>query len=56
MNHFIEIKNLNKFYGKKQALYDVNLSIHPGMFGLLGVSALQQGAYQNKRTGCPIPN
>ena len=36
MNHSIEIKNLNKFYGKKQALYDVNLSIHPGMFGLLG--------------------
>lgn len=36
MNHSIEIKNLNKFYGKKQVLYDVNLSIHPGMFGLLG--------------------
>ncbi len=36
MNNSIEIKNLNKFYGKKQALYDVNLSIHQGMFGLLG--------------------
>ena len=36
MNHSIEIKNLNKFYGKKQALYDVNLSIQPGKFGLLG--------------------
>ncbi|MCI8589927.1 MAG: ABC transporter ATP-binding protein [Clostridiales bacterium] len=36
MNHCIEIKNLNQFYGKKQALRDVNLSISQGMFGLLG--------------------
>lgn len=32
----IEIKNLNKFYGKKQALCNVNLIIGQGMFGLLG--------------------
>lgn len=32
----IEIKNLNKFYGKKQALKDINLTIEQGMFGLLG--------------------
>ena len=36
MNNSIEIKGLNKFYGKKQALFDVNLSIKQGMFGLLG--------------------
>lgn len=36
MDRFIEIKNLNKYYGKKQALCDVNLTIKPGMFGLLG--------------------
>lgn len=36
MNHCIEIKNLNKFYGKKQALSNVNLTIEQGMFGLLG--------------------
>lgn len=36
MNNCIEIKNLNKFYGKKQALYNVNLTIEQGMFGLLG--------------------
>lgn len=36
MNNTIEIKNLNKFYGKKQALCDVTLSIEQGMFGLLG--------------------
>ena len=33
----IEIKELNKFYGKKkQALSNVNLTIEQGMFGLLG--------------------
>jgi len=32
----IVIQNLNKFYGKKQALFDVNLKIEQGMFGLLG--------------------
>ncbi|UYP01267.1 ABC transporter ATP-binding protein [Oceanotoga sp. DSM 15011] len=32
----IIIKNLNKFYGKKQALKGINLSIEKGMFGLLG--------------------
>lgn len=32
----IEIRNLNKFYGKKQALCNINLTIEQGMFGLLG--------------------
>jgi len=32
----IVIQNVNKFYGKKQALYDINLTINQGMFGLLG--------------------
>jgi ABC-2 type transport system ATP-binding protein len=27
---------LNQYYGKKQVLYDINLSISTGMFGLLG--------------------
>lgn len=36
MDTCIEIKNLNQFYGKKQALYHVNLTIEQGMFGLLG--------------------
>lgn len=35
-NNRIEIKGLNKFYGKKQALCDINLTISQGMFGLLG--------------------
>lgn len=32
----IEIAGVNKYYGKKQALTDVTLTIHQGMFGLLG--------------------
>lgn len=32
----IEIKNLSKNYGKKQALSNVSLTIEKGMFGLLG--------------------
>lgn len=36
MENRIVIKELNKFYGKKQALKDVNLTINQGMFGLLG--------------------
>lgn len=32
----IEIKNLNKYYGKKQTLHNINLTIEQGMFGLLG--------------------
>ncbi|RUT46205.1 ABC transporter ATP-binding protein [Paenibacillus anaericanus] len=35
-NMQIEISNLNKFYGKKHALQNINLSIGQGMFGLLG--------------------
>lgn len=32
----ITIEHLSKAYGRKQALSDVNLTIGPGMFGLLG--------------------
>lgn len=32
----IVIQNLNQYYGKKQALNQVNLKIEAGMFGLLG--------------------
>ena len=36
MSAEIKIEHLNQFYGKKQALKDVNLTIRQGMFGLLG--------------------
>lgn len=32
----IEIRGLNQYYGKKQVLQDISLSIGEGMFGLLG--------------------
>lgn len=32
----IVIQHLNKFYGNRQILYDLNLTINRGMFGLLG--------------------
>lgn len=36
MNTEIVLKDLDKYYGKKQALRHVNLTISQGMFGLLG--------------------
>ncbi len=36
MSTTIKISNLNQYYGKKQALKNVNLTIEKGMFGLLG--------------------
>lgn len=36
MDEKIEIKNLTKNYGQKQALKNINLTIEKGMFGLLG--------------------
>lgn len=36
MSTTIKIRNLNQYYGRKQALNDVNLTIRTGMFGLLG--------------------
>ncbi len=36
MSSEILIENLNQYYGRKQALKDLNLTIEQGMFGLLG--------------------
>lgn len=36
MDNNIIIRNMNKFYGKKQALFGIDLTIEQGMFGLLG--------------------
>lgn len=36
MDTKIEIKDLSKNFGKKQALKHVNLEVNQGMFGLLG--------------------
>ena len=36
MENRITIKKLNKSYGRKQVLFDIDLTIEKGMFGLLG--------------------
>ena len=36
MDNCIEIRNVDKYYGRKQTLKNVSLTIHQGMFGLLG--------------------
>lgn len=36
MKNTIEIKGVDKFYGRKQALHHIDLTIGQGMFGLLG--------------------
>ena len=36
MSAEIKIEHLNQYYGRKCALKDVSLTIHKGMFGLLG--------------------
>lgn len=36
MDNKIEIRNVDKFYGRKQALKNIDLTIEQGMFGLLG--------------------
>ena len=36
MDNKIVIRKMNKFYGRKQALFDIDLTIEQGMFGLLG--------------------
>lgn len=44
-NNCIEIKNLNKFYGKKHALKNVNLSIKQSMFDLLGRKSFKKSKF-----------
>ena len=36
MDNKIVITKMNKYYGRKQALFDIDLTIEKGMFGLLG--------------------
>ena len=36
MDNSIIIRKMNKYYGRKQALFDIDLTIEQGMFGLLG--------------------
>ena len=66
MDNTIVIEHVNKFYGKKKALWDVNLTIETGMFGLLGrngagkttlmkLLATLHGPNGGKITVCGVP-
>ena len=44
----LEIKNLEKQYGNKKALCGINLSMHVGIYGILGEKA--EGSRGNHRT------
>lgn len=66
MENQIVMKQVNKFYGKKQALKDINLTIEQGMFGLLGrngagkttlmkILATLHGKQSGSVTVCGIP-
>lgn len=66
MENQIVMEHVNKFYGKKQALKDINLTIEQGMFGLLGrngagkttlmkILATLHGKQSGSVTVCGIP-
>ena len=66
MDNKIIISKMNKFYGRKQALFNIDLTIEQGMFGLLGrngagkttlmktIAALHQKK-DGKITVCGVP-
>ena len=66
MEECIRIENVNKYYGKKHALKDIDLTIEKGMFGLLGrngagkttlmkLLSTLHGKQSGKVTVCGIP-
>ena len=66
MENQIIMEQVNKYYGKKQALKDISLTIDRGMFGLLGrngagkstlmkILATLHAAQSGSITVCGIP-
>lgn len=43
----LQIKNLNKHYGKKQALFDFEMTFKNGVYGLLGQRRRKINAYEH---------
>ncbi len=53
----IELKNIQKNYGKKQALKDVNLTIKPGeIFGLIGQNGAGKSTLLKMLGGLTYPS
>lgn len=47
----LEIKNLSKRYGKKQALHNVSCKLSDGVYGLLGANGAGKSTLMNIITG-----
>ena len=47
----IELKNLSKSYGNKQALKNISLELTPGIYGLLGPNGAGKSTMMNIITG-----
>lgn len=43
----LQIKNLNKHYGKKQALFDFEMTFKNGVYGLLGPNGAGKSTLMN---------
>lgn len=53
----IEIKNLNKYFGNRQVLFDINLTLHPGKCNLIiGQSGSGKTVLMKSMVGLEIPD
>lgn len=52
----LEVTNVNKSYGKKQVLYDINLKFENGIYGLLGPNGAGKTTLIHIITGLISPN
>lgn len=52
----LEIRDLSKRYGKKTAVRDVNLTITPGVWGLIGANGAGKTTLMRMLTGILTPN
>ena len=52
----LEIRDLSKRYGKKTAVRDVNLTITPGVWGLIGANGAGKTTLMRMLTGILTPD
>ena len=57
MKNILEVKNINKFYGKKQVLEDVSFTIHEGeILGFIGTNGSGKTTIFELIMGEEMPN
>ena len=52
----LEIREVNKSYGKKQALNNINIKMEPGIYGLLGPNGAGKSTLMNIITDNLLPD